>query len=126
MSTNDKSAKGKEINQSLLAPEQIGELLIEYLHSNQPLTAAIRAHLTGDQACVEQRLQPTPSDERPDISDWLDGATAEDLLGVSTRTLQHYRDTGILPYSKVGNKIYYKRSDLSAMIERHYQKGGQR
>lgn len=65
MSTNDKSAEGKEISQSLLAPEQIGELLIEYLHSNQPLTAAIRAHLTGDQACVEQRLQPTPSDERP-------------------------------------------------------------
>lgn len=59
------------------------------------------------------------------VEDWLDGATAEDLLGVSTRTLQHYRDSGILPYSKVGNKIYYKRSDLGAMIERYYQKGGE-
>lgn len=59
------------------------------------------------------------------IEDWLDGSTAEDLLGVSTRTLQHYRDTGILPYAKVGNKIFYKRSDLGAMMERHYQKGGE-
>lgn len=94
-------------------PQQIGELLIEYLHSNQPLAVALRAHLSGEIVSI------TP------IEDWLDGATAEDLLGVSTRTLQHYRDTGILPYAKVGNKIFYKRSDLGAMVERYYQKGGE-
>lgn len=118
MSTIDRLVEDAEIRQPLREPKQIGELLIEYLHSNEPLAVALRAHLTGEALsvpCTESTL---------DVSDWLDGSTAEDLLGVSTRTLQHYRDTGILPFSKVGNKIYYKRSDLSAMIERHYQKGG--
>lgn len=79
MSTNDKPAEGKEISQSPLAPEQIGELLIEYLHSNQPLTAAIRAHLTGGQACVEQRLQPTPlphTGKYTEVVYWLEAEEA--------------------------------------------------
>lgn len=97
----------------------LADVLHEYLsQSDEPLAVAYRERLAE---------HPSPSGEGEecitDVSDWLDGATAEDMLGVSTRTLQHYRDMGMLPYSKVGNKIYYKRSDLGAMIERHYKKG---
>ncbi|ERK02154.1 helix-turn-helix domain-containing protein [Hoylesella pleuritidis] len=42
------------------------------------------------------------------------------LLRLSPRTLQDYRDNGMIAYSKIGGKILYKQSDIQAMLERHY------
>ena len=36
------------------------------------------------------------------------------LLKVSRRTLQDYRNNGILPYTQVGGKILYRTSDIEA------------
>ena len=41
-------------------------------------------------------------------------------LRLSTRTLQEYRNAGILPFYKIGGKILYKQSDIQAMLEKHY------
>jgi excisionase family DNA binding protein len=51
------------------------------------------------------------------------------LLQVSKRTLQNYRDRGIIPFSQIGRKIYYKASDIEEYLSNHYirayyQKGG--
>lgn len=64
-----------------------------------------------------------------ELENWLDGATVEDLLNISTRTLQYYRSMRMIPYLKIGNKIYYKRSDIEAYMEDRYaaqnpKKGG--
>lgn len=70
--------------------------------------------------------------EKPtELENWLDGATVEDMLNISTRTLQYYRSMRIIPFLKIGNKIYYKRSDIETYMETRYleqnpQKGGQR
>lgn len=63
------------------------------------------------------------------LEDWLDGPTVEDMLNISTRTLQHYRSSHFFPFLKIGNKIYYKRADIEAFLEARYaeqnpQKGG--
>lgn len=42
------------------------------------------------------------------------------LLGLSSRTLQEYRNNGTLAFYKIGGKILYKQSDIQAMLERHY------
>ena len=42
------------------------------------------------------------------------------LLQLSTRTLQEYRNSGKLPFCKIGGKILYRQSDIQAMLERHY------
>ena len=42
------------------------------------------------------------------------------MLRLSSRTLQEYRDSGIIAYYKIGGKILYKQSDIQAMLERHY------
>lgn len=55
------------------------------------------------------------------LEDWLDGATVEDMLNISTRTLQYYRTNRMFPYLKMGNKIYYKRSDIEAYMEARYE-----
>jgi predicted site-specific integrase-resolvase len=38
------------------------------------------------------------------------------LLRISTRTLQSYRDEGKLNFSQIGNKIYYKVSDVEKLL----------
>jgi len=51
---------------------------------------------------------------------WLDVHEVFQLLKISKRTLQNYRDNGIIPYSKIGGKIYYKASDIQHHLESHY------
>ena len=55
------------------------------------------------------------------LEEWLDGIAVEDMLNVSTRTLQKYRSSGRLPFLKIGNKIFYKRTDVEAYMEMLYE-----
>lgn len=50
---------------------------------------------------------------------WLDNEDVMRLLHVCSRTLQRYRDQGLIAYSKFGGKFYYGASD----IENHLKKG---
>lgn len=51
---------------------------------------------------------------------WLDNQEIMQQLKISKRTIQHYRDTGLIAFSQVGNKIYYRQSDIDAMLNKHY------
>ena len=53
---------------------------------------------------------------------WLDIQEACQLLKISKRTLQSYRDNGILPFSQIGGKIYFRASDIESHLNRHYVK----
>lgn len=53
---------------------------------------------------------------------WLDNQEVMELLKISPRTLQSYRDQGILPYSRLGDgssKFYYKASQVEELLERN-------
>jgi len=50
---------------------------------------------------------------------WLDNQEVMLLLKISQRSLQSYRDQGILPFSKLGGKIYYKASAVEALLEQN-------
>jgi len=54
------------------------------------------------------------------VEKWLSVKEACLALKVSTRTLQAYRDNDILPYSKIGSKVYFKSSDINKLLEKHY------
>jgi hypothetical protein len=58
--------------------------------------------------------------------DWLDIQDTCQILKVSKRTLQTYRDQGILSFSQVNGKIYFKASDLRVHLEKHYIKAFKR
>lgn len=53
----------------------------------------------------EKRLKP-----------WLDAQDVCLMLNISTRTLQNYRDKGMLAYSLVGGKCYYRPADVELLI----------
>ena len=53
---------------------------------------------------------------------WLDIQEVCQLLKVSKRTLQAYRDNQILGYSQIGGKIYFRASDIEEHLKKHYHK----
>ena len=73
--------------------------------------------LKGELNSINKRLN---KDEKIPKVIWLDNQEIMQLLKISKRTIQHYRDTGLIAFSQVGNKIYYKQSDIEEMLEKHY------
>lgn len=41
-----------------------------------------------------------------------------DILGICAKTLRCYRNEGILSYSRIGNKYFYKLSDIQEMLNK--------
>ena len=58
----------------------------------------------------------------PLSKEWLTNSEASEFLSVTSRTMQNYRDNGVISFSQVGSKIYYKASDLEKHLESHYVK----
>lgn len=52
-------------------------------------------------------------------SQWLESDKARELLGVSRKTWQTYRDNRVLPFVQFGRKIFVRRADLEAFMEKH-------
>lgn len=51
---------------------------------------------------------------------WMDNQKVCELLFISKRTLQNYRDTSKLKFSQKGHKIYYKASDIDTFLNSNY------
>ena len=54
------------------------------------------------------------------LKDWMDGQEVMELLHISARTLQTLRSNGTLPFSPIGNKLFYRRQDIVALLSDNY------
>jgi hypothetical protein len=63
----------------------------------------------------KKRMNPLP-----DV--WLDINEVCQLLKISKRTLQAYRDNGIISYSQISGKIYFKAGDIDKHLKDNYSK----
>lgn len=50
------------------------------------------------------------------MNDWLDNQEVCLLLNISPRTLQTYRDTGKISFSRINHKIYYRNADIQKLL----------
>ena len=41
-------------------------------------------------------------------------------MNVSLRTLQEWRDTGLIPFIQIKGKIIYRQSDIDKLLQKHY------
>ena len=57
---------------------------------------------------------------------FLTGNEFCELLYISPRTFEDYRDRKIIPYTQFAGKILYKASDLERILEENYRGGGKR
>ena len=54
------------------------------------------------------------------LEDWIDNYAVIHLLHISSRTLQTLRANNTLPYSRINNKIYYRRQDIQQILADNY------
>lgn len=51
------------------------------------------------------------------LNTWLDNQDVCQIINISPRTLQTYRDTGRLAFTQVNHKIYCKLQDVQKLIK---------
>jgi excisionase family DNA binding protein len=69
---------------------------------------------------IMNRLENPVKEFSPLSNKWLDIQEVCQLLKISKRTLQAYRDKGILSFSQIGGKIYFKVTDIDEHLKNHY------
>jgi len=109
-------------------PKTIGEILTDYFsNSQESFAVAFRKNfVSGKPEAKQENLScivcpnnvNSPLNDR--LEDWLDNQDVMQMLHISPRTLQTLRSNGILPFSRIGNKLYYRRSDISQILNNHY------
>jgi excisionase family DNA binding protein len=53
---------------------------------------------------------------------YLSGEQVCQMLHISKRTLQQYRDDGLIPFIKLERKILFRESDIIKVLENNYQR----
>ena len=51
------------------------------------------------------------------LKKWMDNRDVCEALRISKRTLQVYREKGLLPYTRIKNKIFYRPADVQKLLE---------
>lgn len=73
---------------------------------------------------VSKRLRKIAQTHRPLFGGeiYLTGRELCERLFVSPRTLQDYRDKGIIPYTQIAGKILYRLSDINSLLQENYRR----
>ena len=62
------------------------------------------------------------SNQKPSQETFLDNQEFIQLMNISKRTAQTWRDEGKVSFSQIGSKIYYKMKDVEALLDKNYNK----
>ncbi|KGL52840.1 transcriptional regulator [Porphyromonas canoris] len=73
---------------------------------------------------MTKRLKEIAETHRPLFGGeiYLTGREVCERLFISPRTLQDYRDKGIIPYTQIAGKILYHLSDINCLLQENYRK----
>jgi FixJ family two-component response regulator len=80
----------------------------------------IESHVFAEMAArfeqFTKRIETLCNRKGKNMQKWLDNQDICQILNISKRTLQTYRDNGTLPYSQIGHKMYYKTEDVERVL----------
>ncbi len=69
---------------------------------------------------IESKLTNTQTSCEVLSKEWVDNQDVMLLLHISPRTLQTLRTNGTLPFSRIGNKLYYRTEDIQRILKDNY------
>lgn len=97
---------------------------MEQINLNLPALDEIKSKLEVIDSKIDSIQKTNPS-----FGIWLTTKQAAKALDVTNRTLQNYRDQGLIPFSQFGRQIRYRAEDIKDFLMSHYikannQKGG--
>ena len=62
------------------------------------------------------------SNQKTSKETFLDNQEFIQLMHISKRTAQTWRDEGKISFSQIGSKIYYKMKDVEVLLNKNYNK----
>ena len=111
-------------------PKRLGEIMADMaMNPNEPMgkilrkCSCIQAELLRQKRISLNDLNEEEFDKLVEYSfleDWIDSQDVMQALHISPRTLQTLRSNGTLPYSRIGNKIYYIKKDILKILADNY------
>jgi hypothetical protein len=98
-------------------PRLLADILKDYFqNSHEPLAVEFRKQFAGT---GNPLLSEKPNDETP-LENWIDGQCVMQALHISPRTLQTLRTNGVLPFSRIGRKLFYRKQDILKILTDNY------
>ena len=85
------------------------------MHQNNKINADI--HSIKEQLVSISNALATLQDAALHTKEFLDNQEFIQLMHISKRTAQYWRDSGLIPFSQIGNKLYYKMADVLIFID---------
>ena len=86
-------------------------------------TSEMKALISGIKEMTKQLIEIAET-HRPLFGGeiYLTGREVCQRLFISPRTLQDYRDKGIIPYTQIAGKILYRLSDINQLLQENYRR----
>ena len=80
--------------------------------------AAFNKMMAAFESLTEKVEQVCKNANKDGLQEWLTNGEVCVILNLKKRQLQHYRDSGKISYSKIGNVIYYRPEDVMNLINK--------
>jgi hypothetical protein len=65
-----------------------------------------------------QKVEKLCEGQDKGLKKWFDNQEVCQILNISKRSLQTYRDNGTLPYTQINHKMFYKPEDVEQVINK--------
>ncbi len=65
-----------------------------------------------------QKVEKLCEGQDKGLKKWFDNQEVCQILNISKRSLQTYRDNGTLPYTQINHKMFYKPEDVEQIINK--------
>lgn len=86
-----------------------------FYQPTEDLFKEIQEQLKELTVILKEKQQMNPDDLFCDNQEFMQ------MMNISKRTAQMWRDTGFIGYSQLGNKIYYRIKDIRNLLEANYK-----
>ena len=103
--------KGKSL------PARYGTRIMEIICIDKQTFEELRVRFCKFEERLTRTCRPA---EDLGLKNWLDNQEVCEVLRISKKTLQVYRAKGILPFSRIKNKLFYKPEDIRRLLELNY------
>jgi len=70
---------------------------------------------------LDQIQSEVSNKQKSTVDTFVDTQEFIQIMNISKRLAQEWRDKGIIPFSQIGSKIYYRMTDIQALLDKHYK-----
>lgn len=82
----------------------------------------IKANMRTQPFSVEQQEKRRANSPKS-LEEYVDIETICQTFKISKKTLRRYRMQGLIPFYKIGGKVYFQESEVKEALKKHYYGG---